>query len=165
MAKFRNLTKISLSLLAAGALLSPVLTLPAPAAPAVTMDQTMAQDAQKEAGPLRKMLDNLNLTDAQRASIKKIYNDAQPTFAQLRQNEMANKEQLRAVSLSKYDAGKVQDLANKQGQDVSKRIVAREKLRADIYNVLTPEQKKQVDDAMAQRAAQKAAKQAAKNAE
>lgn len=162
-----SLKQISLSLLTAGALLMPAFALAdnaampnqknAPSAAAFS-----ARDAQKEVGPLRKMIANLNLSQQQNDQINKLISDAQPTFAKLREQDKATKQKL-ADQGFKYNSD-VQKLADEEGKNVSNRIVEGAKLRAAIYDVLTPEQKKQVDTWQQQRNAEKAAREANKPA-
>lgn len=165
MTNLKRLSQFGLSMLATGTLLVPAVTFAAlatnPASqPAAMATKTNVVDTKSELGPMQKMLDKLNLTADQRAKIDGILKAAQPTFADLRATDRDNKDQLRALEGENYDEGKVKALADAQGAELSKRIQARAKLRNDIYQVLTPEQRQQVKTAIQQRQAQKAAKAA-----
>jgi Spy/CpxP family protein refolding chaperone len=150
---------LSLALLTAGALLAPVAgmaakTAPA-AAPAATTSSVNESDAKDEIGALRKKLDALNLTAAQKDQINKDLADSKDTFAKMKQDRISNKKALEAVSYGNYDASKVQSLADEQGKLASQAIVERAKLQSEIYKVLTPEQQKQLDTELQTRRAAK----------
>jgi Spy/CpxP family protein refolding chaperone len=57
-----------------------------------------------------------------------------------------NKEMDAATSQGNLDESKVQEIADRQGETVSKLLVERERLKSKIYaNVLTPEQRTKAD--------------------
>lgn len=92
-------------------------------------------------GMLRHMAKELNLTDAQQSQIKTIMSQSrskiQPLKQQLRQNEQAQN----AAINGNFDETQARAFANKQAQIMSDLIVERQRVKSQIYTVLTPEQR------------------------
>jgi Spy/CpxP family protein refolding chaperone len=89
----------------------------------------------------------LDLTDAQKAQIKTMWQAEKPTVLPLVQR-LANgrKEMLELTANGNFDQQKVQALANQQSQTIAQLIVEKQKLESQIYSqVLTPEQRTKVD--------------------
>ena len=113
----------------------------APAAPAnSTDDGPLAHPIARRV--FARVASELKLTDAQQTEIKQIIGDelaaARPLFEQLREN----RKQLREASGDgQFDEARVRATASEQGQALSELIVAKERAKAKIYNVLTPEQR------------------------
>jgi protein CpxP len=86
------------------------------------------------------MLKRLDLTSDQQAKVKDIFEankgTVQPIFAELK----ANHEKLAALGGS-FDEGQVTAIAKEQGELMSQLIVARQKVKSQIYAILTDDQK------------------------
>lgn len=103
------------------------------------------------AGPhfLGRLADKLGLSDAQREQAKAILeaerNANEPTIEELQ----ANREALRAAS--KFGAfaqneAEITALAQRQGELHALLIVSRERVKSQLYDILTPEQQQQLQD-------------------
>ncbi len=92
----------------------------------------------------------LDLTDAQQAKVKSILAAERQNVAPLFAQAVKNRQQLReATANGKFDEAQVRSLAAQQAQTMTELIVARERVKAKIYNeVLTPEQKTKADQLM-----------------
>ncbi len=89
----------------------------------------------------------LNLTEAQQAEIKSMWQAEKPAVQPLLQ-QLANgrKQMLAATANGTFDEAKVRAIANQQSQTLAQLIVEKEKLTSEVYNkVLTPEQRTKVD--------------------
>jgi len=90
---------------------------------------------------LRSMVADLNLTETQKQQIKEIVGNAapqiQPIVKEIERNHMA----LRAATENQYDAARVRVIANKQGKLVSDLTVDGARVKAQIFGVLSPEQR------------------------
>jgi len=86
------------------------------------------------------MLRRLDLTSDQQAKVKDIFEAnkgaVQPIFAELKTNH----EKLAALGGS-FDEGQVTAIAKEQGELMSQLIVARQKVKSQIFATLTDEQK------------------------
>lgn len=94
-----------------------------------------------------RVASELKLTDAQQTEIKAIVRDelaaARPLFEKLKEN----RGQLRAAAADgRFDEAQVRAIAAEQGQTLSELIVARERAKAKIFNVLTPEQRTRANE-------------------
>jgi len=102
-------------------------------------------------GMSQRMAKELNLTDAQQAQIKSILQaeraKTQPIMQQLHKNEQA---QDTAVN-GNFDEAKAQAFAAGQAQLMSNLIVEKQRTKAQIYAVLTPEQREKAQTLMQQR--------------
>ncbi|MGA9938246.1 MAG: Spy/CpxP family protein refolding chaperone [Candidatus Acidiferrales bacterium] len=103
------------------------------------------------AGPLEGMRsrflvkhieDDLNLTDDQKAQIKTILTDERPTIQSLRQQIEQDNQQLH--SKTTYDDAFVRSMAQQESATVADAIVEREKIRSEIFAVLTPDQQQKL---------------------
>ena len=84
----------------------------------------------------------LNLTDAQRNQIKTIVSEERPKMKPLFQQLKAGREQLDALIKSgPFDEAKVRSIAKGQADILANMIVGRERMKSQIYAVLTPEQR------------------------
>ena len=92
----------------------------------------------------------LDLTDAQQAKVKSILEAERQNVAPLFAQAARNRQQLReATANGKFDEAQTRSLAAQQAQTMTELIVARERVKAKIYNeVLTPEQKTRADQLM-----------------
>ncbi len=84
----------------------------------------------------------LNLTDAQRNQIKTIVSEERPKMKPLFQQLKAGREQLEALMKSgPFDEAKVRSIAKGQADTIADMIVARQRMKSQIWAVLTPEQR------------------------
>lgn len=102
-------------------------------------------------GMLRHMAKELNLTDAQQSQIKTIMSQSrskiQPLTQQLRQNEQAQTASING----NFDETQARAFANKQAQIMSDLIVEKQRVKSQIYAVLTPEQRQKALQLLQQR--------------
>jgi protein CpxP len=98
----------------------------------------------------------LKLTDAQQTEIKQIVGDelaaARPLFEKLRENR---KRLLESSAGGQFDEARVRATASEQGQTLSELIVAKERAKAKIFNVLTPEQRARAEELLERFAARR----------
>jgi periplasmic protein CpxP/Spy len=93
----------------------------------------------------------LNLTDAQQTQIKGIMADEKtrikPMMQQLRQNQQAEDANVNGS----FDENQARTFANKQAQLMTDLIVEKERMRSQVYAVLTPEQRQKALQLMQER--------------
>ena len=95
---------------------------------------------------LQHMTDVLDLTDAQQAQIKSLWQAEQPTIKPLvRQLADTHKQMVAVTAGGKFDQAKVQTLANQQAQTIAQLIVEKQKLQSQVYALLTPDQQAKMD--------------------
>jgi protein CpxP len=85
-------------------------------------------------------LRGLDLTDEQKAKIKEIVDANKETAGPVREAMKANREKLAAMT-GEFDQAKVAELAKTQGDLMAQSIVARQRVKAQIFALLTDEQK------------------------
>jgi protein CpxP len=98
-------------------------------------------------------LRQLNLTDDQKAKVKEIFEANKPTVQPIMQAMKTNHEKLAALN-GNFDEAQVSAMAKEQGDLTAQMIVARERVKSQIFAILTDEQKAkaaQLHDAMRQR--------------
>lgn len=100
---------------------------------------------------LKHMVKQLNLTEAQQTQIKSIMADektkTRPMMQQLRQNEQAEYANVNGS----FDENQARAFANKQAQLMTDLIVEKERMRSQVYAVLTPEQRQKALQLMQER--------------
>lgn len=100
---------------------------------------------------LKHMAKQLNLTDAQQGQIKTIMQGErakmQPLNQQLRQNEQAQN----AATTGDFNELQARAFAQKQTQIMNDVIVEKQRMKSQIYTVLTPEQRQKALQLMQQR--------------
>ena len=90
---------------------------------------------------LQHMTDVLDLSDAQQAQVKQMWQDEQPTIRPLiQQLADAHKQMVAATSGGKFDQAEVQTIANQQAQTIAQLIVEKQKLQAKVFTVLNADQ-------------------------
>jgi periplasmic protein CpxP/Spy len=102
-------------------------------------------------GSQMMMLHNINLSDAQRASIKQIMSSSREQGKALRQALRQQRDAFEAMTPNAvgYQAAAA-SLAKAEGQATQERVLRMANLRAQIYAVLTPAQQSQVAALVAQ---------------
>ena len=100
---------------------------------------------------LKRMTKQLNLTEAQQTQIKGIMagekTKIKPLMQQLRQNEQAEN----ANTNGTFDESQARAFAGKQAQLTADLIVEKERMRSQVYAVLTPEQRQKAQQLMQER--------------
>jgi len=86
------------------------------------------------------MLRRLDLTSDQQAKVKEIFEVNKGTVQPLREQLKANHEKLAALG-GNFDEGQVTAIAKEQGELMSQMIVARQKVKSQIFAILTDDQK------------------------
>lgn len=98
-------------------------------------------------GVHQRMMQALNLTDAQKQQAKSIFQQSResmkPVFRELRQNRQALE-----IAVKANDQTKIEQLAAKQGHLRGKMMTARAEAMAKVYQILTPEQRSKADQMM-----------------
>jgi Spy/CpxP family protein refolding chaperone len=155
------------SLLAAGTLLTAAAGIsiaiaadaPAPAAPAAPGPHGAWHHHRHHGG---MMLSKLNLTPEQQASVKTIMANAGPQMKSIFQEMHANSQKLHATQPTDANyAAVVSQVTQANGSLHSQMITQREAVRAQIYKILTPEQRTQLVALQAQMKANMQARRAA----
>jgi periplasmic protein CpxP/Spy len=105
----------------------------------------------RHGGMLQHMAKQLNLTEAQQGQIKAIMQGErgkmQPLQQQLRQNEQAQD----AATTGDFNELQARAFAQKQTQIMNDLIVEKQRMKSQIYAVLTPEQRQKALQLMQQR--------------
>ena len=100
---------------------------------------------------LKRMTKQLDLTEAQQTQIKGILagekTKIQPLMQQLRQNQQAEDANVNGT----FDENQARAFANKQAQLMTDLIVEKERMRSQVYAVLTPEQRQKALQLMQER--------------
>jgi periplasmic protein CpxP/Spy len=100
---------------------------------------------------LKHMAKQLNLTEAQQTQIKGIMDGEKtkikPMMRQLRQNQQAEDANVNGS----FDENQARAFANKQAQLMTDLIVEKERMRSQVYAVLTPEQRQKALQLMQER--------------
>jgi Spy/CpxP family protein refolding chaperone len=114
---------------------------------------------------LKYMTKQLNLTDAQQTQIKDIMagekTKIKPMMQQLRQNQQAED----ANRNGSFDENQARAFANKQAQLMTDLIVEKERMRSQVYAVLTPEQRQKALQLMQERQQHRQERMSKKQAE
>ncbi len=91
---------------------------------------------------VEKMAGHLSLTAGQKTQVTQILNAEKATMESLRPQLEENHRLLQeATKEGKFDEARVTELANQSGQLMAQTIVAKERSKAAIYNILTAEQR------------------------
>jgi periplasmic protein CpxP/Spy len=100
---------------------------------------------------LKHMTKELNLTEAQQTQIKSIMagekSKIRPLMQQLRQNEQAENSNI----TGSFNENQARAFAGKQAQIMSDLIVEKQRIRSQVYAVLTPEQRQKAQQLMQER--------------
>jgi Spy/CpxP family protein refolding chaperone len=110
---------------------------PAPA-PAPQPGQA-ATHARPRAMVRRRLMQALNLTDAQKQQAKAIFQQARQDSASIREQLKQNREAL-AAAVQANDSAKIQQLSNQMGTLQGQALSIRSQSMAKFYSTLTPDQ-------------------------
>lgn len=98
-----------------------------------------------------RLFRQLDLTDEQKAQMKEIKQASREKVQPLRQQMRENRQQLRqATENGNFDEATVTAIAAQQGQIHAQLIVEKQKVKTQMYNVLTTEQKNKLAELKAQ---------------
>lgn len=93
-----------------------------------------------------RMLQSLQLSDAQRAKVTELTQAQAKTMQEQMNASRARHEQLDQLSRApSFDAAKARALADEQGQQMAQHLFQRVQLQSQLRALLTPEQLKQLD--------------------
>jgi periplasmic protein CpxP/Spy len=94
-------------------------------------------------GPMMGLYaDYLDLTDAQRAQMKDIMTKEKPTIKPLMKQLAQSHQQLRQLeSTGTFDEAKVRAIATQQAQTMTELTVQKARIKSEMMQVLTPDQK------------------------
>ena len=93
---------------------------------------------------MHRFLEKLNLTDAQKDQIHAIVTEERANIKPLVQKLKEGRNELRAATKEgAFDEQQVRSLASKQASTITEMIVAKQRMKARIFKVLTPEQRAQ----------------------
>ncbi len=92
----------------------------------------------------QRMMQALNLTDAQKQQAKTIFQQARQSSQPVRQQLQQNRDAL-AAAVKANDTAQIQSLSNQQGQLRGQLLAIRSEAMAKFYNTLTPDQKAKAD--------------------
>jgi Spy/CpxP family protein refolding chaperone len=108
-------------------------------APAATTQAPAPRAAARQ-----RIIQALNLTDAQKTQAKTIFQQTrqqtQPVRDQLKQNRQAL-----AAAVKANDTNQIQQLSQAQGSLLAQMVGARAQARAQLYSMLTPDQRTKAD--------------------
>ena len=103
-------------------------------------------------GGMRGMFRQLNLTEAQQDQIFKIRHEQAPVFREQAKKARAAGQELRKLSLAeRFDEAQVRRAADAQAKAMSDLAVLRAQTMNRVRNVLTPEQRSQLEKMHEQR--------------
>jgi Spy/CpxP family protein refolding chaperone len=96
--------------------------------------------------PFLKMAEKLNLSEEQKTQIKTILEDAKTRIKPLMETIRANHQAIEQLGKDGvYNESEVTRLANAQAETTKQLIIEKEKTKAAIFAVLTPEQRTQAE--------------------
>jgi Spy/CpxP family protein refolding chaperone len=99
----------------------------------------------------------LDLSKTQQTEIKAIILDEFATVEPLLQKFYQSREQLEAATANgQFDEEEVHMIAAQQAQAITELIVAKERAKAKIFNVLTPDQRAKINEMLERMEAQRA---------
>lgn len=102
-------------------------------------------------GGMERIFRALDLTDEQKAQMKAIRQASKDSTKPIREQMKANRQKLQTLSESgTFDEAQVRAIAAEQGNLSAQLIVEKEKVKSQIFNLLTPEQKAKAAEIKAQ---------------
>ena len=97
------------------------------------------------------MFRGLDLTDEQKTQMKAIRQANRENIKPIREQMKTNRQKLQTLSESgTFDEAQVQAIASQQGTLSAQMIVEKEKVKSQMFNLLTPEQKAKAAELKAQ---------------
>ena len=99
----------------------------------------------------QRMAAELGLTDQQKTQIQQILQNEKTKFQPLRQELRSEHQQMLAATKGgQFDEAQVRSIAGQQAQTQVNLTVERERVKSEIYKVLTPDQRAKADQMQAQ---------------
>ena len=95
-------------------------------------------------GRFGHFMSELNLTDAQKAQAKTVFQGARQSAQPVRQQLMETRKSLRAA-IKANDMAQVRQLSATEGSEIGQLAAIRGSAFAKVYQTLTPDQKQKVD--------------------
>jgi len=89
---------------------------------------------------ITRILHRLDLSDAQRDQVHAILEGARPQFEPHVEALRAGRDQLMSLDPAQFDEAKVRTIAEGQAKEMTEVIVLAQKVRSQVFAVLTPEQ-------------------------
>ena len=90
-----------------------------------------------------RMADKLDMNDQQRQQLKQIHRQARPQMLKLKDAMQDNREAMRKLDPNSAQfSAELAKLAKQQGELVTQKIIQRNQVRASVFAILTPEQRK-----------------------
>jgi Spy/CpxP family protein refolding chaperone len=140
----RNMMKLmTMGTLAAGMMFAQAPTPAQPANPPAGRHGYMARHR-------ANLAQKLNLTDAQKQQAKAIFQQTRQSTQALRQQLKENRQAM-AAAIKANNTADMQRLSTVQGTLMGQVLAARSQAKAQVYSLLTPEQKAQADQLQQQR--------------
>ncbi len=103
-------------------------------------------------GGFGRMAEKLNLTDAQKAQVKEIREAGRSTIQPLREARKANRQKMKAATADRqFDEAQISAIATEQAQISAQMIVEKQRVKAQMFQLLTAEQKVQMQQFKEQR--------------
>jgi len=97
-------------------------------------------------------LHSLNLTEAQRDQVFKIFHDQAPAMHEQMKQVHRSREDLRQLALAeRFDEGRARQLADTQAKALAALAVMRAQTMARVREILTPEQRQRLEQMREQR--------------
>lgn len=117
--------------------------------------QANLSDAPKHGAGMRghfgqRMAAELGITDQQKTQIKTILQNEKPKVQPLRDQLRGEHQQMAALTKGgAFDEAQVRNIANQEAQTQANLIVERQRVKSEIYQVLTPDQRTKADQLQA----------------
>ncbi len=94
----------------------------------------------------QRMAQQLGLTDQQKTQIQQILQNEKPAIQPLRQQLKAARQQMNAATANgQFDEAQVRNIATSESQAMTSLLVERQRVKAEIWKVLTPDQRTKAD--------------------
>lgn len=96
-------------------------------------------------GGFGRLAKQLNLTDAQKEQMKQIREASRAKVQPLREASKANRQKMNAATADgNFDEAQVTAIANEQAIIAAQLTVEKQRVKAQMFQILTPEQKAQI---------------------
>lgn len=98
-----------------------------------------------------RIMKNLDLTDAQKEQIKAIRQAGKEKTKNLRESLKANRQQLQEITANgQFNEAQIQAIAAQQSGIMAQLIVEKTRVKSQIYNILTADQKAKIEEMKAE---------------
>lgn len=96
-------------------------------------------------GPMGYLARQLHLSDAQRSQVQSMWNTERPAISPLLHELATESREMDAAGRDHFDPSRIQPIADRQAATVAKLLVEKERLIAQVYTILTPDQRAKAD--------------------